>query len=110
SKIQIDFSRVPVVNKTQALYLLLAITTIGVIPYLFVYGPYINLNNLLLIDVYQTRSIMGEFSNPYFGYTYSIFTKIIIPLIIVFGLELKKKIWVVVGILYLVLFYLFGAH
>lgn len=110
SKIQIDFSRVPVVNKTQALYLLLAITTIGVIPYLLVYGPYINLKNLVLLDVYQTRSIMGEISNPYFGYTYSIFTKIIIPLIIVFSLELKKKLWVLVGILYLVLFYLFGAH
>lgn len=110
SKIQIDFNRVPVVNKTQALYLLLAITTVGIIPYLFAYGRYINLKNLVLLDVYQTRSIMGEISNPYFGYTYSIFTKIIIPLIIVFGLELKKKLWVLVGILYLILFYLFGAH
>tara|TARA_R110000751_G_scaffold78016_5_gene157255 strand:- start:14627 stop:15883 length:1257 start_codon:yes stop_codon:yes gene_type:complete len=110
SKIQIDFNRVPVVNKTQALYLLLAITTIGVIPYLIIYGPYINLKNLLLLDVYQTRSIMAKLSNPYFGYTYSIFTKIIIPLIIVFSIELKKKLWVLVGVFYLVLFYLFGAH
>ena len=31
-------------------------------------------------------------------------------MIIVFGLELKKKLWVFVGVLYLVLFYLFGAH
>lgn len=110
SKVRIDFSKIPVINKTQALYLLLGITTIGVIPYLLVYGPHINLKNLFLIDVYRTRSIMGELSNPYFGYTYSIFTKIIIPLIIVFGLELKKKIWVIVGVLYLILFYLFGAH
>ncbi len=110
TKIRVDFSNIPVINKTQSLYLLLAITTIGVIPYLLVYGPHINLKNLALIDVYQTRSIMGKLSNPYFGYTYSIFTKIIIPLIIVFSLELKKKIWVLVGVLYLILFYLFGAH
>lgn len=110
SKIQIDFSKVPVISKTQSLYLLLLLTTLGVIPYLIVYGPHINLKNLLLLDVYQTRSTMGALSNPYFGYTYSIFTKIIIPLIIVFGLELKKKLWVLVGVLYLILFYLFGAH
>lgn len=110
SKVRVDFNKVPVINKTQALYLLLVITTIGVVPYLIVYGPHINLRNLFLIDVYRTRAIMGELSNPYFGYTYSIFTKIIIPLIIVFGLELKKKIWVLVGVLYLILFYLFGAH
>ncbi len=110
SKIQMDFSKIPVINKTQSLYLLLFVTTLGVIPYLIVYGPYINLKNLLLLDVYQTRSTMGSLSNPYFGYTYSVFTKIVIPLIIVFGLELKKKLWVLVGVLYLILFYLFGAH
>ncbi|WP_396591184.1 hypothetical protein [Allomuricauda sp. R78024] len=110
SKIRIDFSKVPVINKTQALYLLLGITSIGVVPYLIIYGPHINLKNLFLIDVYQTRGVMSKLSNPYFGYTYSIFTKIIIPLIIVFSLELKKRIWVLVGALYLILFYLFGAH
>lgn len=110
SKIKIDFSRIPVLNKVQSLYLLLSVTTIGLIPYIVIYGPHINLKNLLLIEVYQTRSIMSEYSNSYFGYTYSIFTKIIIPLIIIFALELRKKIWVVVGVLYLILFYLFGAH
>ncbi|WP_149273760.1 hypothetical protein [Pareuzebyella sediminis] len=110
SKIKIDFSRIPVLNKTQALYLLLILTTLGVVPYLIVYGPHINLKNLVLIDVYQTRSTMGNLGNAYFGYTYSLFTKIFIPLIIVFSLELKKKVWTLVGALYLILFYLFGAH
>ncbi|MFS4415427.1 hypothetical protein [Maribacter sp. 2307ULW6-5] len=53
---------------------------------------------------------MGKLSNSYFGYTYSIFTKIMIPLIIIFSLELKKKAWMVLGVFYLILFYLFGAH
>lgn len=110
SRVRVDFSSVPVINKRQALYLLLIITTIGVVPYLLIYGPHINLKNLFLVDVYKTRRVMGGLSNPYFGYTYSIFTKIIIPLIIVFALELNKKLWVIVGVLYLILFYLFGAH
>lgn len=110
SKIKLNFTKVPVFNKTQALYLLLMITIIGTIPYLLIYGPHINLKNLLLIDVYETRSAMAKLSNPYFGYSYSVFTKIIIPLIIIFSLELKKKIWLLVGVLYLILFYLFGAH
>lgn len=110
SNVKLNFTKVPVFNKTQALYLLLAITTIGTLPYLLIYGPHINLKNLLLIDVYETRAAMGELSNPYFGYSYSVFTKIIIPLIIIFSLELKKKIWLLVGVFYLILFYLFGAH
>jgi hypothetical protein len=110
SKIRVNFEKVPVINKTQALYLLISITTIGVLPYLWVYGPHLNLKNLFLIDVYQSRRVMGELSNPYFGYTYSLFTKIIIPLIIVFSIEKKKKVWLVLGVFYLVLFYLFGAH
>lgn len=110
SKIEIDFSKIPVLNKKLALYLLLILTAIGSIPYLIIYGPHINLKNLFLIDVYETRTQIGALSNPYFGYTYSVFTKIIIPLIIVFALELKKTIWVFVGVGFLLLFYLFGAH
>lgn len=110
SRINVNFAKVPTINKSQSLYLLLLTATIGIIPYIVVYGPYINLKNLLLMDVYETRFKMRPLSNPYFGYSYSVFTKIVIPLIIVFGLELKKKVWVFVGALYLILFYLFGAH
>ncbi len=110
TKIRLNFNNVPVFNKKQALYLLLGILIIGTIPYLLVYGPHINLKNLLLIDVYETRTKMGALSNAYFGYTYSVFTKIIIPLIILFSLELKNKILLLLGVFYLVLFYLFGAH
>ncbi|MCL6274276.1 hypothetical protein M3P19_09660 [Muricauda sp. 2012CJ35-5] len=53
---------------------------------------------------------MKELTNPYFGYTYSIYTKIAIPLIIVLSLELRKLLWTLLGVGYLILFYLFGAH
>ncbi|MDC6350610.1 hypothetical protein PP178_03525 [Zeaxanthinibacter sp. PT1] len=109
-KLKFSITSIPVLNKKQGLLVLLLITVIGTIPYLLVYGPHINLKNLLLLDVYKTRSSMAGLSNVYFGYTYSLFTKIIIPLIIVFSLELRNKLLAFVGVLYLVLFYLFGAH
>jgi len=110
SKIKINLDKLPVVNKEQGLYILLGVATIGIIPYLIIYGPYINLNNLLLQDVYETRKAMGKVSNPYFGYTYSLFNKIIIPIIIVFSLQQKKWYFMLVGVVYLMFFYLFGAH
>src|SRR5690606_31688255 len=109
-KIKISFDKIPSLNKKQSLYLFIFIVTLGVIPYLIQYGPYINLKNLLLLEVYETRAKMSSISNSYIGYSYSIYTKIIIPLIIVFSLELKSKITLLYGILLLMLFYLFGAH
>lgn len=109
-KVKINLKNIPVVNKKEALFLFFIVTTLGIIPYLIILGPYINMNNLLFKDIYETRKVMSEFANPYFGYSYAIFTKIIIPLLIIFSLELKKYYLTIIGSIYLVLFYLFGAH
>ncbi len=109
-KIRLSFEKVPRLNKKQTLFFFFFLVTIGIIPYLYVYGPDINLKNLFLIDVYKTRTNMAKLSNPYFGYTYSLFTRIVIPLLIVYAVELKNKLLVLLGIIYLLLFYLFGAH
>lgn len=100
----------PTLKRKQAIWLFLGVTLIGIIPYLISYGPYLNLKNLLLVDVYKTRAQVAGISNPYFGYSYSLFTKIIIPLLLVFSLEVKNRLLVVVSVVFLVLFYMFGAH
>ena len=110
SKFKIDFSRFPVLNKKQSLYLFFTMTTMGILPYLVVYGPHLNLKNLVLLDVYETRRAIGDLSNPYFGYTYSLFTKTVIPLFLIFALEAKNRLMTGFAVLYLLLFYLFGAH
>ena len=110
SKVKLNFDGIPLLNKKQSFYLLLFLIAIGVLPYIFVYGPYINLKNLFLVDIYQTRRTMAGLSNAYFGYTYSPFTRIIIPLLIIVALEMKKVGMMVLGVLFLILFYLFGAH
>lgn len=110
SKIKFTYGALPILRKRQAVWLFIGVVGIGIIPYLIIYGPYINLKNLFLLDVYQTRSNMAGLSNAYFGYTYSPFTKIVIPLIIVFALEIRDKFMLISGVALLVLFYLFGAH
>lgn len=110
SKLRIDFSMMPVFNKKQSLYVLFGLITLGMIPYLVVYGPHINIKNLFFLDVYDTRRSISGVSNPYFGYTYSLFTKIMVPLFLIFALELRNRAMVILAILYLILFYLFGAH
>ena len=108
--IKIDFDRIPTINRNQAIWLFFLTTIVCTIPYLIAYGPHINLKNILLINVYETRSKVAGITNPYFGYTYSLFTKIIIPLLLVFSLERKNRLLTIISIAFLVLFYLFGAH
>ncbi len=110
SKVKINLGNVPSFNKKQGLVILFFVIIVGTLPYLIVLGPHINLKNLFLIDLYETRAVMASKSNPYFAYLYSPFTKIIIPLFIVFALEQKKWALMMVGVFYLLLFFLFGGH
>ena len=110
SKVKLNLSNIPSFTKKQGLVILTAIIVLGTLPYIIILGPHINLENLLLTDIYETRALMASKSNPYFAYMYSPFTKIIIPLFIVFALERKKWGLAITGILYLVLFFLFGGH
>ncbi len=110
SKFKLDLSFFPTINKSQGLIVLTIIVLLGAIPFIIVLGPHINLKNLLLIDIYETRRIMSYNTNPFFAYLYSPFTKIIIPLIIVMSIEQKKSLFTIIGVLLLLLFFLFGGH
>jgi hypothetical protein len=110
SQIRWDFGNWPVLNRIQSLYLLFFVIGIGSIPYLITFGPHLNLKNLLFQEVYETRREIAGLSHPYFGYTYSLFTKILIPLFLMFSLETKNRFMILIGVCYLLLFYLFGAH
>lgn len=108
--IKIDIP-VPVLNKSQAAQVLLGITAIGIIPFIYLYAPYINLKNLFLIDVYETRSIVTEnINNLYTGYTYSWYSKIILPVVLVFFIHFKSRLGLIISVVFLLFFYLCGAH
>lgn len=101
----------PILDKGQAAKVLLIITTIGIIPFIYLYGPYIDLKNLLLIDVYKTRALVEmNIHNMYTAYTYSWYSKIILPIILVFFIYFKSRIGLILSFAFLLFFYLCGAH
>lgn len=103
--------RTPVINSNQAAKILMLITTIGIIPFVYLYWPYIDLKNLLLIDVYKTRALVdANIHNSYTGYTYSWYSKVILPVIMVFFIYFRNRIGLIISFAFLVFLYLCGAH
>lgn len=90
-------------------FLLLWIIIIGLIPYLR-FLPYIDLRNLLLQNVYETREVFSKIKDPYFGYTYGWFNRFIIPSLFVFAIYLKSKRIAILTLFLLIYLYLLGAH
>lgn len=95
----------------QSVRLLTAIVTIGLIPFILIFLPYINIRNLLLVDIYETRELMDvNVTNAYVNYTYSWFNKVIIPCLLVFGIYFKNRITIALCTGALIFLFLCGAH
>jgi hypothetical protein len=109
-KIKIKF-KIKKANLESSKKILLLVVLLGMIPFVILYLPYIDLENLLLRKIYQTRALMiANVDNLYTGYTYSWFNKFIIPSLLVFGLYQKSKKIIFLGIFSLVFLYLCGAN
>ncbi len=90
---------------------LLSFTVLAIIPFIVEYSPYINFKNLFLMDVYETRTLVNQnIKNTYTAYTYSWFSRIILPVIIVLSIYFKNKINLITSVLLLLFLYLCGAH
>lgn len=80
-----------------------------IIPFVVYYYKYIDLKNLFLINVYETRALFRTVSKPLTGYLMSPLARIILPILILNNLELKKykKVFLYVAMIFYV--YLCGA-
>lgn len=96
---------------SQSIFILKIILIAGMVPFVVLYTPYINLRNLLLIDVYETRALIeSTITNVYTSYTYSWFNKFIIPCLLVFGIYYRNRITIIICIVSLIFLFLCGAH
>lgn len=95
---------------SQRFSTLLFATTILVIPFFIVYKFNVNLNNILFIDVYETRALHKSMSNTWLAYTYTWLGKIILPMSILFALHLKKHFKTLILSIILIYVFLIGAH
>lgn len=107
-RIKIQTARIPL---AQSKNFLMLVVIVGLIPFIFLFFPYINYKNLLLQDIYETRELMlSTVNNVYTGYSYSWFNKFIIPCLLVFGVYFKDRVTIVIGSLALIFLFLCGAH
>ncbi len=91
--------------------LLFVLVILGMIPFIYIYLPHINLNNILLKEIYETRAIKLTISNNmYINYTYSWFSKVIIPIVLVLGIYFRHRMTIVISILCMLFLFLVGAH
>ncbi|MFP4024806.1 MAG: O-antigen polymerase [Thiohalospira sp.] len=113
--IKIKFSRLSINNKRNY-YLLGAITLIMFIPFLIFYSKYININNLFLKEIYETRYIFREIRIPVLNYMINPMVRVFLPVLIIASIVKKKyKLVLIFSLMVLYLFmcgafrsYLFG--
>lgn len=98
------------IKENNKLILVVLFSCLLMIPFIIKFSPFINLKNLLLQDIYETRAIHGEISTPFYGYTYSILSKVLIPTLIVYSLVYKKYKTLLIGVISLTFLFLCGAH
>ena len=75
------------------------------IPFYFRLGD-VNLNNLLLDDIYETRSAFKENTNLYISYLTSPLSKIIFPILAIYSIDRKKYLFALIAIINILILYL----
>lgn len=107
-KVKFRSSKIEVIQSKR---LLGFVILVGIIPFIVLYLPYLNLRNFLLQDIYETRALMGSaVANLYTDYTYAWFGKVLIPCFLVFGIYYRDRLGIVFSALALLFLYLCGAH
>ena len=91
---------------TLFIFILLVLTLI--VPY-FKYYKLINWKNLLLQDVYETRFIFREYSSGILGYLFSPISRVILPFLLVYSLENKKRMVTIVSTISIIMMYLLNG-
>lgn len=107
SKINKKFKEFPEIKNDDSV--LGVITILLFLPFIVLYYKYINLKNLLFIDVYKTREIFSNISNIYTGYAKAPLARVLLPFLIVRKRLKRQHIMMMLCILMLIYLYLCGA-
>ena len=98
------------IKENNKIILVVLFSFLMIIPFIIKFLPHINLKNLLLQDIYETRAIQRKISSPYYGYTYSILCKVLVPILIVYSIVYKNYKLLLFGFFLLIFLFLCGAH
>lgn len=106
SKINISFKKTKTIKNPDFI-----ITTIGIVMFLpfLAYFKYINIKNLLFIDVYETRTLFRKVNIGINDYLLAPLSRIILPMLIIRKLEIKHYKKALLFFVMIVYLYLCGA-
>lgn len=89
-------------------FIFITIALLMIAPYFKNY-KLINFRNLLLKDIYTTRSMQSGQLSGILGYLFSPISRVILPFIFIYSLENKKKMTIILSVVYLVMMYLLNG-
>ncbi|GAA0861357.1 hypothetical protein [Paraclostridium tenue] len=107
--IKIKKSKYTVENNYFIMRRLTFLAIIATIPFFIFYGKYINIKNLLLIDVYETRALFREVSVNGIGYLIAPLTRVVCPVLLAYSIKYKKKSIFLLNLFVILYIYLCGA-
>ena len=97
--------------KRDPLQILLIIAIILFIPFFIEYHDKINLNNLFLSDIYETRTLFRELGNGnhILGYITSPLSRVILPALMALSIKNKKYSYLIICAIMILFVFLCGA-
>ncbi len=100
----------PVVFSNISLYVIVALSLLFIVPFVFVFGFDIDWNVLFFKDIYEVRRHAASLTTPLMGYLFGNLVKIIFPVGMI--LALSKRKYLIFLLFFVLQFYLFlvGAH
>lgn len=107
----IQFKMGNTISSRNNKYFLIAIAVGLFIPYLISNVKYINLSNLLLKNVYETREVFRDVSSgrSFMGYVVPLLSRIVLPFLICESVQQKKYLSVFIYAMMIVFLFLCGA-
>lgn len=111
SKINFNFKQYKfnIEKNSKVLKTIAAISFILLIPFIVLYFNKINLKNLLLIDIYETRLNFREVNMGILGYIVSPLTRVLAPILMAYSIKYKNKRYFAFSLLIIIYIFLCGA-
>jgi hypothetical protein len=100
----------PQINERYKTSYLFFLSVAFITPFVVLYLPYIDFNNLLLANIYESRDVERAISNLYTDYLYSPLSNVMIPMLLILAFIHREYIKAPVAIALLLFMFLVGGH
>ena len=107
--IKISFVSSTFDNETSK-YLILFLSIFLLIPFFISYGLNFDINTILLSDIYETREDFSSKSNIYLDYTYSLLSKVVAPIGLIFAMIKNNKLLTLLFSFIIIYMFLIAGH